>query len=241
MRKLDAFQLKVFALILMLMDHAYFAFPDMFPLWFHILSRVVSPIFAFLVVEGLFHTSNKFKYNIRLFYWAIFMELGNIILNIVLKSKDIGVYNNIFLTLALGLTIINIFEYSKSKSIYKRSLLIILAILLIPLSIFTEGGTILIPFTIITYIFRKKTIKLIIGYIILSVILFCQSYVQYPTIKETIDMLMFNSDFLFIAVIPFIFMYNGQRGMNNKFSKYLFYLFYPLHLWILAILQYILK
>ncbi|MGL4914437.1 MAG: TraX family protein, partial [Romboutsia sp.] len=56
MKKLNAFQIKVFALILMLMDHLYFAFPQVFPLWFHPLSRVVSPIFAFLLVEGFFHT-----------------------------------------------------------------------------------------------------------------------------------------------------------------------------------------
>ncbi|WP_286183920.1 TraX family protein [Clostridium sp. CCUG 7971] len=66
-------------------------------------------------------------------------------------------------------------------------------------------------------------------------------FVWYGNIKETIDMLMFNSDFLLILAVPFILAYNGERGINNKFSKYLFYVFYPLHLWVLAILQFILK
>ncbi|RDY23827.1 hypothetical protein CHF27_005605 [Romboutsia maritimum] len=44
-----------------------------------------------------------------------------------------------------------------------------------------------------------------------------------------------------ISVILFILAYNGERGLNNKFSKYLFHVFYPLHLWILALLEFLLK
>ena len=241
MKKLNAFQIKVFALILMLMDHLYFAFPQVFPLWFHPLSRVVSPIFAFLLVEGFFHTRSKLKYNIRLFGWAVFMEIGNIGINTMLKTKDVGVYNNIFLTLALGLTIINIIEYSKKKMGLNKLILLCLSIILLPISILTEGGIVVIPFILITYLLRGNKKKQIIAYIILSIILFAMSYVPYSTLKETIDMLMFNSDFLFILVVPFILLYNGERGLNNKFSKYLFYVFYPLHLWILAVIQFILS
>lgn len=241
MKKINAFQLKIFALILMLMDHLYFAFPNVFPMWFHPLSRVVAPIFAFLVVEGLFHTRNKLKYNLRLFGWAMFMQAGNMIINFALKSKEITAHNNIFLTLALGLTIINLMEYSKKKHSTKKLLILLLSIALIPLSIFTEGGMTIVPFIIITYLFRGNMKKQVISYLILSGIMFFMSYVPYPTMKETIDMLMFNSDFLFILVIPCMLLYNGERGLNNKFSKYLFYVFYPLHLWALAILQYLLK
>ncbi|GAA0698646.1 TraX family protein [Paraclostridium ghonii] len=241
MKKINAFQLKIFALILMLMDHLYWAFPNVFPIWIHGLSRVVAPIFGFLLVEGLFHTRNKLKYNLRLFGWAVFMQVGNMIINFALKSKEVTVHNNIFLTLALGLTIINLIEYSKKKQLTKKLLILLLAIVLIPLSIFTEGGMPIVPFIIITYLFRGNMKKQVISYLILSGIMFFMSYTPHPTIKETIDMLMFNSDFLFILVIPCMLLYNGERGLNNKFSKYLFYVFYPLHLWAIAILQYVLK
>lgn len=241
MKKLNAFQIKVFALIVMLMDHLWFAFPHVFPIWFHPLSRLVSPVFAFLLVEGFFHTRSRLKYNIRLWGWATFMQVGDMAMNVVLKSKGITVHNNIFATLALGLTIISLIEYSKSKNGASKLILMALAILLLPLGLFTEGGIAVLPFILITYSFRGNNKKQIIGYIILSILLFATSYNQYPTVKETIDMLMFNSDFLFILVIPFMLMYNGERGMNNKFSKYLFYVFYPLHLWILAIIEFMLK
>ncbi len=238
MKKSNAFQIKVFALVLMLMDHLGSAFPQIFPMWFHPLSRVVSPIFAFLLVEGFFYTRSRLKYNIRLWGWAAFMQVGNLIMNVSLKSGKIYIDNNIFATLALGLTIISIIEYSKNKTGVSKLLLLILAIILIPVCIFTEGGMSVIPFILITYSFRGNTNKQIIGYTILSIVLFAISYNPYPTLKDTINMLMFNSDFLFILVVPFMLMYNGERGMNNKFSKYLFYVFYPLHLWLLQIVKF---
>ncbi|MGL5316688.1 MAG: TraX family protein [Peptostreptococcaceae bacterium] len=241
MKKLNAFQIKVFALILMLMDHLYFAFPKVFPLWFHPLSRGVAPIFAFLLVEGFFYTRSRLKYNIRLWGWAVFMQAGNMAINTLLKSKGVSVHNNIFFTLALGLTIISLLEYSKDKVGANKIMLMAGAIFMLPLSFLTEGGMAVIPFILITYLFRNSNKKKIIGYIALSIALFIMSYVPYPTIEETINMMMYNSDFLLILVIPFILMYNGERGMNNKFSKYLFYVFYPMHLWIIAFIEFTLK
>lgn len=241
MKKLNAFQLKAFALIIMLMDHLLSAFPQVFPIWIHPLSRLVSPIFAFLLVEGFFHTKNRLKYNIRLFGWAIFMQVGNMLINTALVSKQVTVHNNIFMTLALGLTIINLIEYSKQNNGYKKIGTIILAVILFPLCVFTEGGMVLIPFILITYFFRGNMKKQIIAYILLSIAMFFMSFVPYPTVEETINMLMFNSDFLFILVIPFMFLYNGERGINNSFSKYLFYVFYPSHLWLIAIVKFALS
>ena len=33
--------------------------------------------------------------------------------------------------------------------------------------------------------------------------------------------------------------HHGERGPKTKFSKYFFYVFYPAHLWILALIGYI--
>lgn len=241
MLKLNTFHLKTIALVVMLMDHLYFSFSDVFPAWFHPLSRFVAPLFVFLMVEGLFYTRNKLRYNLRLYGWAFFMMLGNYAVNIIFASKEISVHNNIFMTLALALTILNLFELSRKSSGNKKRGLFALAVILTPLGILVEGGLILIPFSIITYFFRDNRKKAFMGYIILSIISFSIfDYRSYETFEMTIKMLMFNSDFLFITVVPFILLYNGERGLNNKFSKYLFYIFYPLHLWGLAILEFIL-
>lgn len=45
--RLNAFQLKVFAMILMVIDHVYTYIPGM-PMWMHHPGRIVAPIFFFL-------------------------------------------------------------------------------------------------------------------------------------------------------------------------------------------------
>ena len=55
-------------------------------------------------------------------------------------------------------------------------------------------------------------------------------FVPYPTLHETLYMLAFNSDFLFVLALPLIACYDGTRGPGTAFAKYFFYLFYPLHL-----------
>lgn len=230
MKKLNAFQLKIIAVIFMLADHLYLTFPGQFPFLFHTASRFVAPLFAFLVVEGLFHTRNKLRYNIRLFGWAVFMSVGNHIINTNFASKGISVENNIFFTFAIGLTVLNLLYYSKGKSGVKKVALSIFAIWLSGLGIVgAEGGDILIPFMIIAYSFRDNIKLKILIYITLVISLTLSNYKEYSTFL------------LLLAVVPFILLYNGERGPNNKFSKYLFYVFYPLHLWILAIIQFFIR
>ncbi len=43
-----------------------------------------------------------------------------------------------------------------------------------------------------------------------------------------------------VLAIPILWMYNGKRGRNSKpntFMKYAFYIYYPLHLFVLGWLQ----
>lgn len=242
MKKFNAFQIKIFLILLMLLDHIFFAFIGMMPSWIHAITRGVAPMFGYFLVEGYFYTKSKKKYGIRLLSFAIFMGTGNKIINIVLASKEISVYNNIFATLFVGFILISIFEYAKQFNGFKQVLIRVLAVVIAVIaSLSTEGGYSVIPFILITYFFKGNMKKQIIGYLALSVPIFLMSYVPYGTFKDTFNMLMYNSDFLEILAIPTIIMYNGQRGMNNKFSKYLFYVFYPLHLWLLAVISFMIK
>lgn len=51
------------------------------------------------------------------------------------------------------------------------------------------------------------------------------------------DMFCVNSDWMTFLVIPFMFLYNGKEGRKSSFSKWFFYAFYPIHLWVLMILS----
>ena len=71
--QLSGFDLKVTAVILMLIDHAgAFLFPEIKLL--RIIGRLSFPIFAFLVCEGYEHTKDPKKYAMRLLLFAVISE-----------------------------------------------------------------------------------------------------------------------------------------------------------------------
>lgn len=250
--KANAFQIKLFMAILMVLDHLPHIPGLIPPLWigiFHAMTRCVSAWFAFNAVEGFLYTRNQIRYNLRLFGWAAFMMAGNTLLESLLSSKDIHISNNIFLTLAMGVLVLNIIFHpiklsGNQENRLVKYLRIILGIVVLCIGVvFTEGGVIVIPFMLVTYLFRNFSKKRNVAYIIYAVVLAISSMKGafiYDDPMMTLEMILYNADWLFISVLPFLYLYNGERGKNNRFTKYFFYIFYPAHLWIIAIISYIL-
>ncbi|MEG0013075.1 MAG: TraX family protein [Cellulosilyticaceae bacterium] len=241
MKKLNAYQMKLICALLMVLDHISFFIPGELGGVFHVISRCVSPVFAYLVVEGVFHTRDIKKYNIRLFGWAIGMQLGNSLVNYLYVGREVSVNNNIFLTLSLGLMVVTMLKYAKELEGAKKIAINILVIIPVLMSVLCEGGMVVIPFMVISFCFRdNKKVKYIL-YVLFSMLLFKSNFVNYGDLRTTIDMLMFNSDFMFILAIPFIASYDGTRGPSAVWNKYFFYVFYPAHLWIIATITYWVK
>ncbi|KAA0964409.1 beta-carotene 15,15'-monooxygenase [Streptococcus cristatus] len=248
-RGLNAFQLKLFMAFLMIFDHIN-KIPGLLPTgWdgiFHLLTRCVGAWFAFSAVEGFLHTRNRLAYNARLFIWAAIMQLGNSILTLLFQGKGIYLGNNIFLTLACGLLVLNlVFGFSNNSGAPKdeKRYLRLGGAVLVGLAgvLLTEGGMTIIPFMLLSYIFRNQPVLRTLSYIVLAFLLFCLSIEIYPTMGATISMMLYNSDWAFITVLPFLHLYNGERGYNGKWGKYFFYIFYPAHLWIIALIAYLVQ
>ena len=236
-RGLNQFQIKILMAFLMVFDHIHYI-PGLLPEpvvgVFHVITRIVGVWFAYSAVEGVMHTHNIKKYTIRLFTWAGVMLIGNQILNFMFRAKNIYIENNIFMTIATGVLMIVALRKINHKLIsYIATTLIFLAGALL-----TEGGLTMLPFMLITYLTYDKEKARNISYVVLSILLFLTSFNDYGDILSTLDMLAFNSDFMFIFVLPFIYLYNGERGADSKFSKYFFYVFYPAHLWIIMTIAY---
>lgn len=176
--------------------------------------------------------------------WAGIMALGNALYNTIGASRGLHLSNNIFLTLALGVLMLNILVGSnpatqwgvRPRSAGEWTLRLFGVILVLAASLFSEGGILILPFLLITYLCRERMVLRNVLYFALSAVLFLLVFVPYPTAQETLQMLAFNSDFLFITVLPVLSHYDGTRGPNTKGSKYFFYVFYPLHLWVIGIL-----
>lgn len=101
---LDGFALKVFALVVMTMDHlaAYLPAGAGIPAWFHLAGRFAAPLFVFLCAEGIFYTHSRRRYMLRLYIGWVLMTLGNYLVSLYFAHPDgVILTNGMFGTLLL--------------------------------------------------------------------------------------------------------------------------------------------
>ena len=102
---LTGFQLKLLALVLMVLDHIYyfFAFTGAVPEALSMLGRLSAPLFLFCTVEGFAHTHSRRAYGLRC--WAIGAAMGaaNYAIALLGLARGDGFVpaNNIFAAFAL--------------------------------------------------------------------------------------------------------------------------------------------
>ncbi|KFN01741.1 conjugal transfer protein TraX [Bacillus clarus] len=231
--RLNAFQLKIFAMILMVIDHVYTYIPGM-PMWMHHPGRIVSPIFFYFVVEGFFYTRNRTKYATRVFMWAAIMFAGSTLIQYIFPRENVLGYN-IFLSLGFGIVLLCAIDYTKRT---KNYLIGIPAVMIAAVAgMLTEANLYGVGMTLIFYFFREKKSWLIITYTLLS-LMDVPGLIMSGEIFTDMGLFGYNNQGLMIFALPFFFLYNGERGLNNAFTKYMFYIFYPVHLWIIYTIGY---
>lgn len=244
---MNANQLKLIMMSLMVLDHLAPLLPPQLVIPFNIITRCVGVFFGFMAVESFHYTRSRKNYLLRLYGWAGIMFLGNTAINtLIIKNPILDVHNNIFLTLAVGVSIIWAIDFSRrAKKPLFRILALSTALILTIIALLglIEGGLVVIPFMLISYFFREQPRKRTVGYLIFSLVLFLMNLVGVPDYSiQTIKMLLLmNPEFLFITVLPFITLYNGEKGSRKPIFNYLFYLFYPAHLWLIALIAFFLN
>jgi len=104
---MSAFQIKLLALITMVIDHVgVFLFPDIQLL--RMIGRISFPLFAWLIANGAMHTKNINNYLKRLLMFAIISQIP-FILAMRLVEPNFWELNILF-TLAIGLMAILLFQ-----------------------------------------------------------------------------------------------------------------------------------
>lgn len=257
-RGLDSYKLKLIALAFMILDHIYtylnyplyeqFNWPLM-PEWISLITRFVSPLFLYLMIEGFYHTSSRKNYLIRLFTAAFIMMGGNVIINFIFRNNDpsqesLNLYrmtgpNNIFLTLAFLFAFIWCLENMKQKK--KVILSGFLAIVITVISLILEGGLYLLPLAFIMWLFHERKALQYAGIAVYCGVLLAltlRTYYSGNIADSLYSYLCFDNEWGNIFVLLFLPIYNGERGRNTKFSKYMFYIIYPAHIWALMIIRY---
>lgn len=245
---MSSLSLKIIALVFMFTEHfsKYLPqfLPNNFPLYLEYTGRIVAPIFFFLAVEGYHKTSNKRRYLGRLFFWTILMSAGNYAisefvqwhLQIVSTPENpyFWIWHNIFLSIFLWVAMIWCLDLTKiffKKHWWKCFLFGIMFVFFAFASLISEASyNGLVMFLVFYFSYGSKKL-LAIFYTLLCVLFFAKGFFLNREYLFTFDF-----QWAMILALPFLLLYNWQRW---KYSlKYFFYLFYPIHIWVLFCFKY---
>ena len=230
---LSSAALRWLAIALMVLDHVWIALfkPDCF--WMTCLGRLSFPIFAFLIAEGAYHTSNFKKYALRLFFCGILSEIPY---NLFTACSFVNPgRQNIFFTLLAGLLCLKVFLWAKDHRKlwhYIAAFVLFAAIYQMADRLqFSYGGlgmTMVVTLGLARGQKREKLLQAVCMLLINA---------QLPTRMMQVGQATFSiQNFATLSLLP-IWLYNGERGRKSKVLQYSAYLFYPVHLGILVILR----
>lgn len=240
------------------------------PHFFTLLGRISAPLFLFAMAEGFSHTHDRKAYLKRLYIASVLMSVGNDLVNSYLPHPNGAmIINGMFATLflvglyiwAVELLVESVKEKNRKKTGAALAMFLIpvfssIAVTLflgntagvsfigrmavrvlstlIPSPIFVEGSVFWVALGIGFYFLRDKKIGLSVFYVLMSGFFFLSAAGGGMTYE---NLFILNDQWFMILSLPFILLYNGQRGRR---MKYFFYVYYPLHVYVLVVLARIL-
>lgn len=239
-RGLNCFTLKIIALVfmtagalLLLLDSEMLAYERIF-------FRLAAVLFAFVLTEGFFHTTSRQKYLVRLVAAGILMYIGNHLVA-WFTENNMPLEYGMFLTLAAGFGAMWVFQWARTEARSFEGKMIGItaaAIISILAMMFAESGFCIIPIVLTGYFFHGKKLWISLLILVISVILAINSISYTPL--GTLDWYAFfteNCDWAIVGAIPFILLYGGGSGPLRGFWKWMFYVYYPLLVWICSIIS----
>ena len=243
--KLDSNMLKLIAIIAMTIDHlAWFLYPgystEIIPILLHLIGRITCPIMCYFIAEGYYYTKDINKYTIRLFGFAFISHFVYIFSSykFVDWKSFISFYYGDFLdqtsvmwSLAWGLVMLRI-VHNEKISPYMQVFLV----LLICMITFMSDWSCIASLCVLAIGTNRNHFKTQMLWMCFYV--FIYAIVYYFALDKVYGLIQMGVVFS----IPILQMYNGKRGTNpniNHIMKWFFYLYYPIHLFIIGLLQFI--
>lgn len=238
--EVTSFALHILAMVLMLCDHLWATVVPGND-WLTCVGRIAFPIFAFLIVEGYFHTKDRKAYVKRLLIFALISEIP---FNLMTGGFFNPTHQNVLWTFLIGIGLIRLIEKGKEKRTVRMWLLVGAGVLL-GCVVALLGMVDYMHFGVLTvlvfYLFRGRRWWCFLGQLVcLAVInLELMGGLVYPFELFGREWLLPQQGFALLALIP-IWLYRGKQGPYNKTLKYIYYAFYPAHMLILGLLGIIL-
>ena len=227
---LNSNHLKLIAITAMTIDHiAWLLFPGFQTAWYvvllHIIGRLTAPIMWFFIVEGYNHTHNLKKYITRLFAFALVSHFAYCFaFGISFIPNSIFNATSVLWSLAWSVVLMAILDNEKINKYVK-----ILLFILIFLITFPSDWSCIAVFAIIFMNKYKDNFKMKMTMLMVGTIMYAMVY--YFCIDKFYGLLQLST----CLTIPILYLYNGERGKLKL--KYLFYVYYPLHLFIIGLIK----
>ena len=194
------------------------------------IGRMAFPIYCFLLVEGFTYTHSKAKYALRLFIFALISEIPFDMA--LFKSYWDMSHNNVFFTLWIGLLTIWATDFvmvHMADGMNEKIPPILLRILRTVLMF----GIFLLGCGLASKVFCCDYGMSGICAIYVLYMLRNQRQVGFATAVVLLGIMSGTLELLALLMLIPMHFYNGTRGKQHK---YFFYVFYPVHLLILAII-----
>ncbi len=235
--ELTAAVLHIIAMTLMLMDHLW---ATLLPAkeWLTCAGRVAFPIFAFMAVEGYFHTRSFKKYILRMLLFAVLSEIPFDLM--YGGTWFYPVHQNVLWTFLLSLLGVWLMEQVRKKGKTWMYLLVCVLVVLAGLVLGTlcmgdyYGAGVLTVF--VFYFLHGRKWWCFLGQLAALYWLNVELLggLMYPVQLFGMEFELCQQGLALLALIP-IWLYRGRQGYHSKPFQYLCYAFYPVHMLLLVV------
>lgn len=240
---LNANIVKLIAIIAMTVDHiAWMLYPgyptEIIPVLMHIIGRITCPIMCYFIAEGYHYTKNVRKYTARLFLFALISHVPYVLtsINFVDWHSFIPFYygdvlnqTSVMWSLAWGLVMLRVANSNKMKQGVKTLLILLICLVSFPSDWSCIASLCILVFGTNRGNFKAQMLWMVFYVSIYAAVYFFALDKVYGLIQMAV-----------VLAVPVLMIYNGQRGNNpriNKIMKWVFYIYYPLHLAIIGLIQ----
>jgi len=260
---LSHFDLKVIAVILMTVDHIALFFLSPTSLAYAVMrgfGRLAFPLFAFMAVEGTFKSHNNLIYALKL------LILGAVIdVTMVLIDNGAYYTGNSMMELGLGvlgLSLITKKKWYSVLAIIPFTIMVLADFSFFPIRV--EYGTLGLIMMLTFFIGKLLTnyyfdsissklhcdYKMVIGVnkvqtisnvfsismLVFTYLVFFMLWSFFPELGIFTNFFSFQIEQYGILASVIILFYSGRQGFNNKIVNWAFYIYYPLHMIVLALI-----
>lgn len=229
---MSSLTLVIIACVTLFIGHIPFAIPDLsIAHGMACVGKLSFPIFAFLIANS--YLSNRSNFSKCLTRLIVFAVISQVFSTLLFFGKITVLYFNIFFTLALGLLALRFMDKLQNKFVA----IVIVGILSVLAEVlkFDYGAIGILLVVSFNVLNNKPTYKTLLQ-ICLFLALYLEKLYRYILTLTNLRYLLFQFMFSIIGLL-FPVLYRSCNDKKSKYTKLIFYCFYPLHFIVLCLVK----